>query len=676
MRMLASESCRKIASAFRERRERAAIAELDKCPARLKDEFASLEFAELLNHFRSPGRPAFLPCDLATIARCQSRLLTGDTERLVAEAALIVRDKKWRLLGFGEMEFTGNDSWRRDPLSGVDWGLEYHRDVELARKDGSDVRVLWELNRFGHALTLARAFAITRDEVFAGEFFSQIQTWRTQNPYGRGANWSCAMDVALRAVNVLVGLEILRDSQELDEHIFAELLRFFDQHGRFIADNNEFSYIRTSNHYLTNVAGLLWIGVLVPELSNAGKWRDWGLRGILREMDAQILPDGANFESSTGYHRYVAEVFLYSFLLCRRNGIDIPARFLEKLRSMIEYVRHYIRPDRFAPLIGDADGGRFLPFTVRSADDHEYLLAVAAEFFNEPELLTAEAAGEAVWSTGAVLFEQRANLPVPTLPGSAAFPATGAYVQRKETLYLYFNAQDCGLRGRGSHSHNDKLSVEISAFESPFIADAGTYAYGFDLDARHRFRSTASHSTVEVDDSEQNSIDRDIPFVIGNEARPVVLDWMIDDNRDFVSAEHHGYARLESPVSHRRSVRFDKEREFWIIDDELFGNGEHRLTFRFQLSPDVRVGSTDNFIELLDRRENRLFIKILGTQTAPILSPSWVSRDYGSRTEAVLLSWTVETRLPFKARFVIVPVGRDKSTDKLDAISRLADEQK
>ena len=44
---------------------------------------------------------------------------------------------------------------------------------------------------------------------------------------------------------------------------------------------------------------------------------------MLREMDKQILPDGADYESSTGYHRLVTELFLYSFLLCRRSDISL-----------------------------------------------------------------------------------------------------------------------------------------------------------------------------------------------------------------------------------------------------------------------------------------------------------------------------------------------------------------
>ena len=97
------------------------------------------------------------------------------------------------------------------------------------------------------------------------------------------------------------------------------LLRLFQQHGDYIRNNLEFSYIATSNHYLSDVVGLLWLGLMLPDYCDAESWRDFGLRQVLREMKKQVLADGADFESSTGYHRFVLELFLYSFLLCHAN---------------------------------------------------------------------------------------------------------------------------------------------------------------------------------------------------------------------------------------------------------------------------------------------------------------------------------------------------------------------
>ncbi len=190
------------------------------------------------------------------------------------------------------------------------------------------MRVLWELNRLGHFLTLACAYASTQDERYSAEFFAQLRSWHEQNPYGRGPNWNCAMEVALRAMNLLAAFEYFRHSTQLRADFLAFFLQLLQQHGNYIRRNLEFSYIATSNHYLSDVVGLLWLGLLLPELRDADEWRDFGLRQMLLEMDKQVLADGADFEASTGYHRFVTELFLYSFLLCRANNVEIEEEVL------------------------------------------------------------------------------------------------------------------------------------------------------------------------------------------------------------------------------------------------------------------------------------------------------------------------------------------------------------
>ena len=142
------------------------------------------------------------------------------------------------------------------------------------RTDGSDVRVLWELNRLGHFITLARAYSLTNDERYSAEFFAQLRSWAEQNPYGRGPNWTCAMEVALRAINLLGAFETFRHSPQLNTEFLSFFLQLLQQHGNYIHRNLEFSYIATSNHYLSDVVGLLWLGLMLPELRDAHEWRD------------------------------------------------------------------------------------------------------------------------------------------------------------------------------------------------------------------------------------------------------------------------------------------------------------------------------------------------------------------------------------------------------------------
>ncbi|HEY4424862.1 MAG TPA: alginate lyase family protein [Pyrinomonadaceae bacterium] len=563
----AREALRRSRVSLQQRKERARLDEIE--PLALTPAFARMSADELSEYFRGPREAKFF-------------------------------DHSWPLQGFDERSFGREIQWRRDPLSNYVWPLDYHRDIKLMRTDGSDIRVLWELNRLGYFLPLACAYASTRDERYSAEFFAQLRSWHVQNPYGRGPNWTCAMEVALRAINLLAAFEFFRYSPQMPVTFFLQLLQ---QHGNYIQRNLEFSYIATSNHYLSDVVGLLWLGLLLPELRDAAEWRDFGLDQMLREMDKQVLADGADFEASTGYHRFVTELFLYSFSLCRANNVAIKPRYWSRLQQMLGYIRAYLRPDGFAPLIGDTDSGQVLPFVRRRADDHAYLLDI---------------------------------LKLETQPvTSQAFPHAGTYIMRDGDLYLCFSASDAGINGRGSHGHNDVLSIEVSAGGRAIIVDPGTYVYSADLAKRHEFRSTAYHSTVQIDGLEQNTIRVDTPFVIGNEAKPRVLEWKTSDDFDKVVAEHYGY-----PVTHRRTVTFDKRARVWVIDDEFFGDGEHVYEARFHFAPglDVRVNGAS--VEA-----GGLVVALLGSEVEPVLENQPVSRDYGQMNNAISACWRIEGRV-------------------------------
>ena len=665
----ARELLRRSRVSFDRRRERARLGKLQERAARLHPTFAAMTSVELLAHFRTRSEPAFLPGFSIDAGCFQTQLFPEQTQQLLSQAERIVKDHSWSLLGIGEKSFGQQIDWHRDPLSNFHWPLDYHADLNLFRDDGSDARVLWELNRLPQFLTLARAYAVTKDERFAAEFFEQLESWYLQNPYGMGVNWSCAMEVALRVSNLLGAFEIFRHSESFKEQRLARALAVFDQHGNFIRENLEFSHIATSNHYLSDVVGLVWLGIMLPELQSANEWREFGLREVLREMDKQVLPDGADFESSTGYHRFVLELFLYTFLLCRANNIEIAARYWDTLRRMLNYVRAYLRPDGYAPLIGDTDSGQFFPITKRAADDHAYVLAIGAVAFNDPELSipNQEIPQELFWilgESGTRKFKSLQN--DAELSSSQAFSDAGIYILRDRDLYLLFNVTGAGINGRGSHGHNDALSIEVSACGQTFIVDPGTYVYTGNVNERHLFRSTAYHSTIEIDGNEQNTMRQNTPFVIGNESRPRVLHWRSSSEKDLVIAEHYGYRRLSEPVTHRRSVEFDKRNRHWLITDELLGAGSHEFAVRFHFASglDVRVINEGVVLGEDAKSETRLMIVPLDDGASPELETQFMSCDYLAKSVRTVVCWRIRRSAPSVFRWFLVPACSGEHVDQ------------
>jgi uncharacterized heparinase superfamily protein len=227
---------------------------------------------------------------------------------------------------------------------------------------------------------------------------------------------------------------------------------------------------------------------------------------------------------------------------------------------------------------------------------------------------------------------------------------------RHDDLFLCFNASGPGIDGRGSHGHNDALSFEVAIGGRAFIIDPGTYVYSADLDRRHEFRSTAFHSTIEVDGTDQYTTLRDRPFVIGSEATPQMLMWETSVNLDRVSALHHGYKRLAFPVTHKRTITLNKVERAWVIDDELEGDGEHEFKIRFHFDAVLEITTSEGSVTARDPHGPSLTIIAETLQTPPALEEQAVSRDYGSIEKSVTACWSLIGR-PRKVTWKIIPGG-------------------
>jgi uncharacterized heparinase superfamily protein len=312
-----------------------------------------------------------------------------------------------------------------------------------------------------------------------------------------------------------------------------------------------------------------------------------------------------------------------------------------------------------------------LPIVNREANDHAYLLALGAVLFKDRRF-KAEVAPpqELLWILGddgwqAYQSLESANLQIQ----SHAFPHAATYVLRQEDLFLLFNANSGRKNRPTSHQHNDVLSIEVSAGGRAFIVDPGTHVYTADLHERHIFRSTAYHSTVQIDDAEQRTINEDAPFVNGQQASARVLVWESTAEGDHVVAEHNGYERLAKPVIHRRAIHFDKANRWWLVEDELVGKGEHKVATRFHFDTGLQVTQLrENAVVVSDEKSGaRLLVLPLAITAeipSPVFEPQFVSRHYGSKLPSTTANWTTNVIAPGKLRWAIVPVGADETLEE------------
>ena len=492
-----------------------------------------------------------------------------------------------------------------DGYAPIDWYLDpvrklrfprgvHHKKWNLLemRPANADIKYPWELARCQHWAALGQAFLLTNDDRFAREIARELDDFVEANPTGIGVNWTCTMDVGLRAVSWAIGLELVRTSAALDDAFWTRAYAALYDHGVFIRNNLENTYEVTSNHFLSNLIALLFLAALFADLGPGAEWNAFSRAAIEQEMSVQVLADGADYESSIPYHRLVTELFLGAARQAEHRGEPLSAAYRSRLRAMVAYLAAVTRPDGLMPQVGDADDGRlhiFEGYGTTTPQDGRHLFGPAAAMFDEPawSVLAGDAgAWEAAWWGFPV-----ATTPVPERrvePFGRLFPQAGIAVARSARAhYLLVTNGIVGTNGFGNHKHNDLLSFEYHHGGTPLVVDPGSYVYTSDAGARNRFRATASHNTLMVDGVEQNELRPDWLFRLFETSNAESLSF--DDRADAAVyvGRHHGYERLPEPVTHERTFRFEKTSGTLSIADRLIGRGRHEVRWHFHLAPGV-----------------------------------------------------------------------------------------
>ncbi len=550
--------------------------------------------------------------------------------------------------------------WHRDPRSGYRWDpTQFYLDVRVAPVPGAEIKFPRELSRFQHVGALAAG----SPEAGGLEFLLEALDWIAANPERRGVNWACTMDIAIRAVNWIWALRLFEPVIAAYPEAEVEIRRSLHAHGRHIERNLEYYEEVTSNHYVSNVVGLLYIGAAFPEFPESDRWLLFGLQELVSEMKREVFRDGATQEASTNYHRLVAEMFASGAALAERvpptrlarlrradrrkhrvrpplrhpdaSGLTLsgdasvlPVPFYERLARMGEFTAALTKPNGFVPQVGDNDSARLHKLSARrEADvrDHRHLAAAIGELLAREDFRTlgVNAADEARLVYGGLagrLPSTRASVDI--RDDAILFPDAGIAVVRRGPAYLAVTCGTNGQEGRGGHGHNDKLSFELNVRGVDLIVDGGCPAYTSDPASRNRFRGTAAHSTIAVEGREQ---DMWAPgpqglFRLPERSTPRLA--LAPDGT--VGGQHSGFG-----ATHRREFRLSANR--LEISDTLTLGAPRRLVFNLDPAiwcADLSAESGEVRCTLLDAEGRTVRLCITGADS-PRIEPGCFSLGYG-----------------------------------------------
>jgi hypothetical protein len=536
-----------------------------------------------------PARPAWKP---ETLRRALERHLPDEPERVRARAE---RCAAGRLTIFGREVDVGR------PGGGTDWQLDAHHggrfaewapSVALPDAPGLDRKMAWAIGRGEQWVALAQAAVLdgrlARDH--AGALAASVRDFVRENPVGQGVHWTCAMEAALRAVNLGFALHLLEGARTpLDPAFALDAVRLLAASGRFVLANLEDEGAVPNNHLAADWLGLLACAAFLPEWPESPRWGALAVEGLRRAIRDQLHPDGTTFEGSVPYHRLALELFATALVVAQAGGIRLGTEYVGRLASGFRAARALLSSSGSLPQLGDNDSGRVLAFRERGGLDGGYLLPLGAALLSRPGLLVAPGPGDAAevaWLLGPAALDRLARAKPGPAPESAAFRDGGFHVVRRRGIEAFVSCGANGQRGLGGHSHNDKLSVELHVDGRLVVCDPGSPSYTGDPELRNAFRATRAHATVVVDGLEQAPIPPERLFALPEAAGARLLGLGRDAETERLAGEHRGYAR--AGVGHRREVIVADGGA--AVVDRLTGAGPHGVELRWPLaSREVRL---------------------------------------------------------------------------------------
>lgn len=537
------------------------------------------DWPALLDGFRaSHGRPLLMSRERLELA---GRRDPAAVEAVLA-AARRARERRFRYFGYPEVAFPDGVDWHSaGPGAAGSWPVKPAHRIDY-RHLGPDPKWVWELNRLQHLTWMAQAWLLEGDPGMAEEALAQLDGWIAASPPGVGVSWHGGFEAGIRAISVALALQGLRDAPSLTPARYRAAVRALAAMAE-AAWSHRSLHSSANNHLLGEMTGLLAVGVLVPELAGAARWRTRAARMLERESWRQVLADGAGAEQAFPYQVFSGDLLLIAAIL-RRSAWGTRSGPIESaLVRSAGYLAGLLGDDDPEPRYGDDDDGFAVRLGAEERRDPRAHLGAVAALTGDPSARRAGRLG----LDGVVLLGQegvtRWDTVTPGAPaGSFVAPLGGLVVLRSARRRITMDVGPLGYLAIAAHGHADALSVTLAHAGREIVGDPGPASYFGHPGWRTAHRSTPAHATVTVDGEDQSQSGGPFLWVRHTEAR--LLD--VDLAAGRAAGEHTGYSRLDDPVVHRRALHVASD-DLLLVVDRLTSAGRHRASTAWPLAPDL-----------------------------------------------------------------------------------------
>jgi len=342
---------------------------------------------------------------------------------------------------------------------------------------------------------------------------------------------------ASRIVNILHALWFLRDMEIFTKDELEELDGLLYRHGQNIFWTEREVPMEPGNHQALRGMALLLAAYYFRDLPESREWRKVAAALCQYHILNDFLADGMIIDLSPSYHFFESWIVRDALILAKREALAFSPEANERAERIFEVCRSFRQPDGFSPAVNDA-----------YAFDMSGFLA---------------------------------SLPKAAEPAKCQrLPKAGIAIHRGKEDFLLV---DCTpLYDKLSHYHAGKQAVTLFVHGVPFLTDSGCCSYD-DPDFSEYYKQPFAHTSLLVDGRGDGTIQGRYLWL--NAAKCELGEW---DGTRIVSSlttEAEGW----EGVRWERKITVDEEARKIILEDVVTSPRTIRMTFLFNLHPEVRV---------------------------------------------------------------------------------------
>ncbi len=550
--------------------------------------------------YRGTGTQPFFFQDVGRLGVSLKAILGDDVDALVAEADSVL-DGRYRLFGQHEIALENPPNWGAFALTSpvserTAVGLERHWTEYGLNDLPQDVKLLWEISRFGWAYSLARAYALTGDEQYVDGFFALLHSWREANAPNKGLNWHSGQEIAIRLLALVFSFYVFNQALRERCDDLAELATMIVVHADRIPATLIYARAQDNNHLLVEALALYTAGALFPEFKDAEKWKRLGRQFVVRALEGQVFLDGGYTQQSMNYHRLALQAGTWAVRLAEIEGDPLPEISIDAVRRMTQWLAALVDPATGkAPNWGPNDGALLLPLSVCPFGDFRPTLQAAALTVLGDSIFPPGLWDELALWLGVKVARDGISMDEAGQRRESSHQHEAAGGQgdvrpddfRQSGIYLMGGQKSRGmLRAAQFHSrpgHSDQLHFDLWWGGINLARDPGTYLYNADHPWNNAFAGAWCHNTTLIDGCDPMLRAGRFLWLRWSDAR-LLGRWRSKDGRLEILSGMHQYRSREHAVHQRTILRV--EDRLWMVIDDILGVGEAGVRIGWNL-PDV-----------------------------------------------------------------------------------------